>query len=362
VPSLFTVYRVLGLIGKLKEDRVVAGKEAIEEIYKTSYYGRPKKDNLILTLVEAAHLLYRKKLEIEKEGKSLGFEEYFKIASLLNPNFELKYIVYKDLRERGFYVQPGVADFRVYPRGGKPGKSSSRSYVYVHSERVALPLSVLLKNLESACNVHKHLIIAVVDEESDITYYEVQESDPAGNMEQLYPSLHTPATMLEDRVIVWDGEASGKLYENGFYGKPLDQKRLQLSLVEGAFLLKNNIIEVTTRKDDNKLNFDEFCERATHIEPLFQRKYRVYEDLRTRKLVPKTGFKFGTHFRIYSEVKSSSKIPHSEYLTHSIGTQHEFSLPVMSRAIRLANSVRKKMLFAIEDGEIRHIDITRVKM
>jgi tRNA-intron endonuclease len=353
---------VLGLIGKLKEDRVVAGKEAIEEIYETSYYGRPKKGNLVLTLVEAAHLLYREKLEIEKEGVSLGFEEYFKTASLLNPYFELKYIVYKDLRERGFYVQPGVADFRVYPRGGKPGKSSSRSYVYVHSERVALPLSVLLKNLESAGNVRKQLIIAVVDEESDITYYEVQESDPTGNMEQLYPSLQTPATMLEDRVIVWDGEASGKLYENGFYGKPLDQKRLQLSLVEGAFLLKNNIIEVTTRKDDKKLNFDEFCEKAAHIEPLFQRKYRVYEDLRTRKLVPKTGFKFGTHFRVYSEVKSSSKIPHSEYLTHSIGTQHEFSLPVMSRAIRLANSVRKKMLFAIEDGEIRHIDITRVKM
>ncbi|WP_165869004.1 tRNA-intron lyase [Methanohalophilus euhalobius] len=350
------------MIGKLKEDRVVAGKEAIEEIYETSYYGRPKKDNLILTLVEAAHLLYREKLEIESEGKSLGFEEYFKSASLLNPNFELKYIVYKDLRERGFYVQPGVADFRVYPRGGKPGKSSSRSYVYVHSERVALPLSVLLKNLESACNVHKQLIIAVVDEESDITYYEVQESDPAGNMEQLYPSLHTPATMLEDRVIVWNSEASGKLYENGFYGKPLDQKRLQLSLVEGAFLLKNNIIEVTTRKDDNKLNFDEFCERAAHIEPLFQRKYRVYEDLRTRKLVPKTGFKFGTHFRVYSEVKSPSEIAHSEYLAHSIGTQHEFSLPVMSRAIRLANSVRKKMLFAIEADEIRHIDITRVKM
>jgi tRNA-intron endonuclease len=234
--------------------------------------------------------------------------------------------------------------------------------VYVHSERVALPLSVLLKNLESAGNVRKQLIIAVVDEESDITYYEVQESDPAGNMEQLYPSLHTPATMLEDRVIVWDGEASGQLYENGFYGKPLDQKRLQLSLVEGAFLLKNNIIEVTTRKDDNKLSFDDFCEKAAHIEPLFQRKYRVYEDLRNRKLVPKTGFKFGTHFRVYSEVKSSSKIPHSEYLTHSIGTQHEFSLPVMSRAIRLANSVRKKMLFAIEADEIRHIDITRVKM
>ncbi|APH39186.1 tRNA-intron lyase [Methanohalophilus halophilus] len=350
------------MIGKLKEDRVVAGKEAIEEIYETSYYGRPKNDNLILTLVEAAHLLYREKLEIEKEGESLGFEEYFKNASLLNPYFELKYIVYKDLRERGFYVQPGVADFRVYPRGGKPGKSSSRSYVYVHSERVALPLSVLLKNLESAGNVRKQLIIAVVDEESDITYYEVQESDPTGNMEQLYPSLQTPATMLEDRVIVWDGEASGKLYENGFYGKPLDQKRLQLSLVEGAFLLKNNIIEVTTRKDDNKLNFDEFCKRAAHIEPLFQRKYRVYEDLRTRKLVPKTGFKFGTHFRVYSEVKSASKIPHSEYLAHSIGTQHEFSLPVMSRAIRLANSVRKKMLFAIEADEIRHIDITRVKM
>jgi tRNA-intron endonuclease len=38
-------------------------------------------------------------------------------------------------------------------------------------------------------------------------------------------------------------------------------------------------------------------------------------------------------------------------------------LPVMSRAIRLANSVRKRMLYAIEEREqMMYLDIGRIKM
>lgn len=87
-------------------DRVLAGKEAVAELYKTGYFGRPKDDGLELSLVEAAYLQSRGKLDIELEGKLLGFRAFFEQASLRQQNFELKYIVYKDLKERGYYVQP----------------------------------------------------------------------------------------------------------------------------------------------------------------------------------------------------------------------------------------------------------------
>ncbi|MDG6243472.1 MAG: tRNA-intron lyase [Methanolobus sp.] len=352
------------MIGKLAEDRVKAGKQAINELYNTGYYGRPKGDTLELTLVEAAYLLYKKKLEITIDEKTLEFEEFFIEASKRQLFFELKYIVYKDLRERGYYVQPSVTDFRVYPRGGHPGKTQAKMFVYVRSERIPMLLKDLLSAYNAAANVHKQMVLAIVDEESDLTYYEVKKIDINGKMDAspLKEDI-IPATMLEDRVLVWNKQASDSLYERGFYGKPLDDERLQLSLVESAYLLKQGVIDIKDGTDGRIIGIEQFSEMASSIDPDFARKYNTYVDLRSRGSVPKTGFKFGTHFRVYNEVMSLEKLTHSEYLIHAIPQDYEFLLPVMSRAVRLANSVRKHMLYAVEyaDG-IEYIDIGRIKM
>ena len=352
------------MIGKLVKEKVKSGKQAINELYNTGYYGRPKGDVLELTLVEAAYLLYKNRLEITMDENNLDFEEFFTEASKRQQFFELKYIVYKDLRERGYYVQPSVTDFRVYPRGGHPGKTQAKMFVYVRSERVPMQLKDLLTQLNAALNVRKQMVLAIVDEESDITYYEVKKANIKGSMDPVLKAGNPiSATMLEDRVLIWDETASGMLYENGFYGKKLDDKRLQLSLVESAYLLEQGIIEI---KDENKTAFADiarFFDIAASIDPDFTRKYSTYVDLRSKGFVPKTGFKFGTHFRVYSEVVSLKKLPHSEYLIHAIPHDHKFLLPVMSRAVRLANSVRKQMLYAVEfAGEIEYIDIGRIKM
>jgi len=352
------------LIGRLVKDRVLTGKQAINELYNTGYYGRPKGDTLELTLIEAAYLLYKKKLDIEFNSRVLGFEEFFTEASRMQQYFELKYIVYKDLRERGFYVQPSVTDFRVYPRGGHPGKTPARSFVYVRSERIPMPLPDLFTSLNAADNVHKQMVLAIVDEESDLTYYEVKKVNLKGTM----PAISSQgdlirATLLEDRVIVWDAASSQHLHQDGFYGKPLDDERLQLSLVESAYLMERGIINIGSSDTGDLLDIDGFSVVASSIEPDFLRKYKAYANLRDSGLVPKTGFKFGTHFRVYSQVSLTGKMPHSEYLIHAIPWDHVFMLPVMSRAVRLANSVRKRMLYAVEDrGTIAYVDIGRIKM
>ena len=349
--------------GILKGDKVVLSHEATEELYNNLYYGRLKDDTLELALVEAAYLLDREKITVEVDGIERSFRDFFIAASHLQEYFELKYIVYRDLRERGYYVQPSVTDFRVYPRGGKPSVSASKYFVHVVTERKPMPMQQLLANLHAAVNVRKEMVLAIVDEESDITYYGVKGEHVRGGMPQLeIVQKKSVATLMQDRVIIWDSELSLMLHQKGFYGNMLDENRLQLSLVESAYLLSKGLLEIEDSNTGKPLELDDFISRATSIDVIFEGKLKVYEDLRDKGLVAKTGFKFGSHFRVYEQVLDIKKIPHSIYLVDSLDYDHVFQLQDMSRSIRMANSVRKEMLFAYEKGGIQYFSLGRIKL
>ncbi len=352
------------MLGELKEDKVVLGKGAIEELYKSFGYGCPRGENLELSLVEAAYLLERDRIKIKHEGRELQFKDFFKIASQLIRDFELKYIVYKDLRERGYYIQPSITDFRLYPRGGKPHEVASEYLVHVISERKSLPLATIVELLNVACGMRKKLMLAIVDEESDLTYYEIGYFQARERRKREIIAAREgeeQATLLEDRVIIWDEKLSKKLHYEQFFGKPLDEKRLQLSLVEAAYLIETGELEVRDRKG-LILSLEEFTKFAKQLEPDFERKFLVYRDLRSKGFVVKTGFKFGNHFRVYEEIETVEDLPHSRYLVHALPAEHVFTLQDMSRAVRLSQSVRKRMIFAYPRNErVEYIEIGRAK-
>jgi len=343
--------------GQLKKELVRLGPEAVPDLYEQGYFGRPRGKGLDLSLVEAAYLLDRSRIKVSQDGKDLDFKAFFQAASSLEKGFEFRYVVYKDLRERGYYVQPGRPDFRVYPRGGHPGKSPAEFYVLVISERMPLPLQEIIEPAQVAAQMRKKLMLAIVDEESDITFYEAREKAMSGRWQTQEPG--GLATLLEDRVVLWDAEASRRLHEHGFYGKPVGE-RLQLSLVESAYLLEKGLIQLQDRMGE-QLDLSGFTAQASRIESDFDLKFKVYRDLRDRKLVVKTGFKFGTHFRVYKAVEGLAKVPHSEYLVHTVPEDHIFLPPVLSRAVRLAHSVRKQMVFAYPDGDVHYLEIKRLK-
>jgi tRNA-intron endonuclease len=345
------------IVGKIQEGKVKLGPKAISELYEQSFFGRPSNYGLELSLVEAAYLLDRSRIKINSEGIELDFKSFFQLSSSLEQGLEIKYVVYKDLRERGYYVQPGRPDFRVYPRGGHPGKMAAEFYVLVISERMSLPLQEAAEAARLAGHMRKKLMIAIVDEESDITFYEVREKVISGKMDHVVEG--GMATLLEDRVMLWDSDASQGLHNCGFYGK-LVGERLQLSLVESAYLLAKRRIELVDRYG-NSVDLDRLMKQARCIEDNFDTKYEVYKDLRDRKLVVKTGFKFGTHFRVYRNVVSLESVSHSEYLVHTVPKDHIFQPPALSRAVRLAHSVKKQMVFAYSNGEVKYIEIKRLR-
>ena len=77
----------------------------------------------------------------------------------------------------------------------------------------------------------------------------------------------------------------------------------------------------------------------------------MYESLRERGLVPKTGYKFGADFRTYADVESVEDLGHSELLIRVLDGGHTFSPRDLALDVRLAHGVRKEMVFALVDGE-----------
>ncbi|MGB7533154.1 MAG: tRNA-intron lyase [Halobacteriota archaeon] len=370
----------------LSDGKVVvagSGAEAETDILAKGY-GR-KKGKIELSLEEAAFLLETGKLQIKDEaGKELNLDGFLEHALDVSPKFVLRYLIYTDLKERGYAVQPGGIDFWLYPRGAKPGEKPARHFIRIFSESDFLSLDDLAALLISARNMRKEPIIAVVDEESDITYYEVQEADfesvePEEDKEES-KKRKAKTSLLGDRVVLWDADLAEKLYRIDFYGKLTKEKRLLLSLVEAAYLMKKGLLEIEVREQKSDLekepslkpqtsnlkpvNFERFVEYANAIEPDFMDKYAVYEDLREKGLVVKTGFKFGSHFRVY-KIKQQK---HSSYLIHVLPEEHVFSMQELSRAVRLAHGVKKRMIFAqIQtlgkfEKKIRYVDIGRMKL
>jgi tRNA-intron endonuclease len=341
---------------EIKGDSVMLSKECFEE-QDFSYYGRMKGDLLELSLVEAAFLIERERLDL-----GITLKEFFKIASSIQPDLDLKYVAYKDLRERGYYVKPSVTDFRLYPRGGRPGEGPASAYVYVLSERISLPFLELVEKVKLTQNVRKKMLLAVVDGESDLTFYAAKTANMQGKMPQLAPDLaEADATLLDDRVVIWDEHHAVQLYRAGFYGKLVDGKKLQLSLLECAYLMRLGL-PVEDGVTSRRFTTLQFIRRAKVIEPEFAMKLDVYTDLRDRGFVVKTGFKFGSHFRAYEQIEDVDRIPHSKYLVHALPKDFVVMLPEMSRAIRLAHGVRKRMIFAYKGKKaLEYLDIGRAK-
>lgn len=241
------------ILNDIKNSLVINDSVAISNLYNMGYFGRIKNNKLYIKFVEAAYLLYKNKIEIiEKNDNCFSFENFFLYCSKNENYFELKYIVYKDLKERGYYIQSNIDYFRLYQRGSHPLKSKSKYFIFVQSEREDLKLEILIDRLILAINVHKDLILAIVDEESDITYYKIKLINLSNsflglmksNEKDLLVINKVKAILLKERVIIFTDNNSIKLYTSFFYGKQLDELRLQLSFIEALYLIEKKIIQI----------------------------------------------------------------------------------------------------------------------
>ncbi len=324
---------------------MLAQAREASQVHNRGWFGTPQPGGALrLELVEALFLVENGRLEVLSGGEPVPFERLLRLGVSLQPGFEIRYPVYADLRQRGFTAKPFLPpppDFSVYERGALPSRSRSKYHVMAVSERASFDLEELRDTAGRAGSVGKGLMLALVDEEGDLTYYELDVLDPRGGLEHRAPAARGRGVALEERVVVFEKELAASL-RAAHYGRPAG-KALQLSLLEAVFLEEEGLLELQAARTGQPVSHAALFRKARQSQPDFDLRLRAYRDLRRRGLVVRTGFKYGTHFRLYD---SDPETSHARYLLHAVPKGYTSTWPEMSRAVRLAHGVRKEMLLA----------------
>ncbi|MFH1100569.1 MAG: tRNA-intron lyase [Methanobacteriota archaeon] len=331
-------------------------------LYNKSFFGTPLSGNrLELDLLEAVFLVGEGKLQVFKEKKLRSFQSLVQSAAEKIPDFEIVYLAYRDLRKRGCPVKR-VQDLRGVHFSldrTKTGNTSEKKscYISVFSERNMFTIDEIKTVIQQVSKRNSVLWFVIVDEEGDITYYDVAFVDLKGKTgSHAFP--RGVGYLLENRVVVFDAHLGKMLHEKEFFGKPFGDG-LQLSLVEALYLMKKSVLTIKDVMGNTTLSEEYLFQRIRGWQPDISSRLLVFSDLKQKGLIVKTGFKFGSHFRAYTKNPEET---HAEYLVHVVEKGFSRVWAEISRAVRLAHSVNKDFVFArVENTTIEYIRFGRLR-
>ena len=154
------------------------------QLYAEGFYGKvfgirkPKSPHftvpLELSFLEAKYLLGKNRITLlnPKTQENIDNEALTKIANRYYEKFADHYIVYADLRERGYVVRPGLkfgCDLAVYEHG--PGIDHSPFLVSAVPKGMELSPIQLVRAGRLATSVRKRFVIAMIFEDNKVKYY-----------------------------------------------------------------------------------------------------------------------------------------------------------------------------------------------
>ncbi len=160
---------------------LIVNNHFAHEIFNNGYFGQWTSENsLVLEPEEILLLMDRKRIEVfnSTTNKKITSSEIVAHFTEKNNDFWSRYLVYKDLRNRGYVVRMGTqitAPFRIYSRGGKPGESVSKKVIFPLSEGEHLDLDFLDQLVNQTKIDRKILLLSVVDRLGDVTYYQASQ-------------------------------------------------------------------------------------------------------------------------------------------------------------------------------------------
>ena len=156
-------------------ENIFSNKKLAFALFEQSRFGESKDGKIFYSFPEALYLLEKGKIEILDGKKKLSFEKL--LTSLKkDKRIRTKYAVFKDMRDRGYVIKTALkfgAEFRVYDKGIHPGQDHAKWILYPVKESDALTWHDFSAKNRVAHSTKKNLLIGIVDDENDVTYYQV---------------------------------------------------------------------------------------------------------------------------------------------------------------------------------------------
>lgn len=319
----------------LQDDSViVADVKAASTLMNKGSYGEPLPGGFLkLSLIEAAYLLENGRITVKnsRKGKRIDLRILIHRGLELGDHFFENLLVHRDLRNRGLITkESGEGNFMVYPRGGRPGKSRADAWVSVFRENDGEEISTLYSTAISRENVHRNYLAAVVDADWDITYYLVRTYLREEEGEDSNEGTDLPK--IDEKEITTDLPRGGSLY----WGDRRSE------LVGDHFMGSQFVDSLMMSQEEDRLINGRYDPGGGEI------KWETYLDLKERGWFVRTGFKYGTHFRVYTKHPSKG---HSSLLVHCMEGNDRPTWEELSRGIRLCHSVNKRMVYSYLQNE-----------
>lgn len=328
-------------------------------------YGFPEDGGLLVPDVAAFYLQRRGVLQILDDGKDVPFGTILNRGLSSDQSFFLKYLVYRDMRSKGRRLKAGTREMPYLWFFEKPGRPCTHM-VAAYPRNQSIPLEELENVLAVAGRFKKGVYLALVDEEGEVSYYEMKRftTRPAARYS---PDRKDAAQIVGPMAVVWDPLGALSLYREGYFGKPIGirkprsmdfEKPIMLSFTELLYLAGAG--RVKFEGGEGEVSVADLA-KAALSEPNFRERYVVYQKLKASGLVVKSGMKFGVDFAVY---EYGPGLDHAPFLIHVYPSASSITPTEIVRAGRLAASVKKKFVVAqvdAKDGRVRMISFARAK-
>ena len=170
------IERIKKIQATISGDIIYSNKKEAFSLYEQSRFGEKKEGKIIYSIPECLYLVEKAKLEIKQGKKKISFENLMAKFQEEDSKIGIKYAVFKDMRNRGYIVKTALkfgAEFRVYDKGKQPGQEHALWILYPVKENETLTWHDFSAKNRVAHSTKKNLLIGIVDEESDVTYYEI---------------------------------------------------------------------------------------------------------------------------------------------------------------------------------------------
>jgi tRNA-intron endonuclease len=158
-----------------KIQKFIVDDEKHRDQLRNRGFGEKEDSDYVLKSYEALYLSYTKKITIKDHDKIFGFEDLVRILIKRDKNILTKFMVYRDLRSRGYIPKEGFGfgvDFRVYGRG-EYEKKPAKYVVFGISEGTKIKADRLARTIEQIARMGKDAVVAVIERRGEVIYYKM---------------------------------------------------------------------------------------------------------------------------------------------------------------------------------------------
>jgi tRNA-intron endonuclease, archaea type len=182
-PQPFSDAKVIeGEIPSSVEARLSAGGKILidetrfQDELRTKGFGDKEDAEYVLKPYEALYLVYTRRITF-KNRQNLIFEPLFERLLKYDRNIMTKFLVYRDLRSRGYVAKEGFGfgnDFRVYERG-EYEKKPAKYVVFGINEGTNTRAKDFAGAINQIEKMGKEAVVAVIERRGEVIYYKASK-------------------------------------------------------------------------------------------------------------------------------------------------------------------------------------------